>query len=188
MRNPSKIKKWKFEELLPKMSILFVDESTFEISQKMWRILARKGEKPDITWYETRHKWISVTGTYWIDWDFTYQTSNTKKTKDFLMFLYKIRHKIKKKWILLIIDNASIHRSKKVKKYCGEHNIMLIFLPPYSPEYNKIEFVWKWLKRAFRKIQRKYDNIRKWIKMASNAIKDEFNWTDIYKLINFLDS
>jgi len=170
------------------MSIWYIDESTFVISQKVWRILVRKGEKADITWYETRHKWTSVTWYYWIDWDYTYQTSQSKKTGDFMRFLYKLRHRTKKKWMLLIIDNASIHKTNKVLIYCKAHNIILVFIPPYSPEYNKIEFVRKHIKREFRRIQRKYDKIQKWIKMSSKTIKNEFLGVNILKMINTLDS
>lgn len=156
--------------------------------QNVWRILVRPWEKARRTWYETRHKWTSVTGVYMVDWWFMYQTSETKKQSDFLKFLYKIRHKIKKKRLILIIDNASIHKTKKVREYCKNHNIKLVYLPPYSPEYNKIEFLWKRLKNMFRRVQRKYDDIKKAIKFASNNIKDEFKWVDIYKMINLLNS
>lgn len=188
MRMPSKIKKQKFENILPKMSIEYIDEATFVIEQKMWRTLSRKKEKAEITWYETRHQGTSVTGSYWIDWRFTYQTSTTKKSKDFLRFLYKLRHKTKEKWIVLIIDNASIHKSKVVVEYCDGCYIVLVYLPPYSPEYNKIEFLWKQLKRWFRKIQRNYDKTQKAIKVATNAIKEDFKRVDISQFINTLDS
>ncbi|VEN74475.1 transposase (fragment) [Candidatus Desulfarcum epimagneticum] len=45
------------------------------------------------------------------------------------------------------MDNASIHKSKKVKEYLKRHrNIHLFYLPPYSPEYNPVELFWKWIK------------------------------------------
>lgn len=170
------------------MSIWFVDESTFVISQSVGRILTKPWEKARSTWFETRHKGTSVTGMYTTEGEFTYSTSETKKQEDFLHFLYKIRHKTRKKRLLLIVDNASIHKAKKVQKYCREHHIKLIFLPPYSPEYNKIEFLWKRLKNQFRRVQRKYDDIKKAIKMSSNEIKNEFRWVDILRFINTLNS
>ena len=42
------------------------------------------------------------------------------------------------KHIAYLIDNASWHKTKKVREYCEENNITLLFLPPYSPEYNPI--------------------------------------------------
>jgi len=45
------------------------------------------------------------------------------------------------------LDNATIHKSKKVKNYLKNHeNIRLFYLPPYSPEYNPVELFWKWIK------------------------------------------
>lgn len=170
------------------MSIWFIDESTFVISQTVWRVLVRKGEKARRKGFETRHKGISVTWFYWIDWAFHYRTSDTKKQNDFLQFLYQIRHKCKKKRLVLVVDNASIHKAKKVKQYCKEHHIKLVYLPPYSPEFNKIEFLRKRLKNMFRRIQRKYDDTKKTIKKSSQTIKNEFRWVDIFKLINVLDS
>jgi transposase len=51
------------------------------------------------------------------------------------------------KEIVFILDNASIHRSKKTKEFLKRHkNIHLFFLPPYSPEYNPVEIFWRWIK------------------------------------------
>ena len=48
--------------------------------------------------------------------------------------------------LAFIIDNATWHKTKKVKEFCELNNITLLFLPPYSPEYNPIERVWSFLK------------------------------------------
>jgi putative transposase len=88
-----------------------------------------------------------------------YRSSTSKKKEDFLEFLYQLRHKEKRKRIVLVLDNARIHHAKIIKKYCEEHNIKLVYLPPYSPELNPIEFLWKRIKRMYQKIQRKYDQI-----------------------------
>lgn len=54
----------------------------------------------------------------------------------------------KDKKLILILDNGSIHRSKKVRKFLKKHSwLQLYFLPPYSPEYNPIERFWNWLKK-----------------------------------------
>jgi len=54
--------------------------------------------------------------------------------------------------IAYLIDNASWHKTKKVLAYCEENNITLLFLPPYSPEYNPIERVWSFLKSKIKNI------------------------------------
>ena len=40
---------------------------------------------------------------------------------------------------VLIMDNASIHHSGRVKRMCEEVGVILIYLPPYSPDLNPIE-------------------------------------------------
>jgi hypothetical protein len=40
---------------------------------------------------------------------------------------------------IIVIDNASIHRSDLVKELCDNAGIQLEVLPPYSPDFNPIE-------------------------------------------------
>lgn len=47
---------------------------------------------------------------------------------------------------VVIMDNASFHRKKRLKELVKGHKINIIFLPPYSPELNPIEHFWHWLK------------------------------------------
>jgi len=45
-------------------------------------------------------------------------------------------------------DNASYYRSSEVKEYLKHSKIELHFLPPYSPNLNPIERLWKWMKEV----------------------------------------
>jgi hypothetical protein len=47
----------------------------------------------------------------------------------------------------LILDNASFHNKKRLKLYASAYKVTLIFLPPYSPDYNLIEHIRSNLKR-----------------------------------------
>jgi len=49
------------------------------------------------------------------------------------------------KKIALILDNASSHKSKLVKKFVVsvKGKLELVYLPPYSPDLNPVERVWK---------------------------------------------
>lgn len=61
-------------------------------------------------------------------------------SEPFLWFLTQLRQKTPEKQIVIILDNASIHKSKKVKRFLKRHtNIHLLYLPTYSPEYNPVE-------------------------------------------------
>ena len=48
--------------------------------------------------------------------------------------------------IAIVLDNASYQRCKLVMNRAFELGIELIFLPPYSPNLNLIERVWKFVK------------------------------------------
>ncbi len=50
---------------------------------------------------------------------------------------------------VLVLDNASMHRSKLVKdkqKEWKQKGLRLLFLPPYCPHLNKIETLWRMVK------------------------------------------
>jgi transposase len=49
--------------------------------------------------------------------------------------------------IVIVWDNAAWHRAKEVRSLLGPgnelHNTHLVWMPPYSPDHNPIEHVWK---------------------------------------------
>ena len=52
---------------------------------------------------------------------------------------------------VVIMDNASFHKSAKVKELVENVGCKLVYLPPYSPDLNPIEHVWANLKSLLRK-------------------------------------
>jgi transposase len=52
----------------------------------------------------------------------------------------------KKNGIHVFCDNARYYRNKAVTEYLKTSKIRLHFLPPYSPNLNPIERLWKWMK------------------------------------------
>ncbi len=48
---------------------------------------------------------------------------------------------------VVVMDNASFHKSKKTKELIESVGCKLIFLPPYSPDLNPIEKFWANMKR-----------------------------------------
>lgn len=75
-----------------------------------------------------------------------------KTSKQFLDFIKRVDKKYDNnvvKQIFLILDNASIHKSKIVKETLARYHpkIHLVFLPTRSPELNLIEVRWLWMHR-----------------------------------------
>ena len=61
---------------------------------------------------------------------------------------------------VLLMDNASIHRSPAIVQLCSDFGIQLEYLPPYSPDYNPIEKTFKVLKSW---IKRHYQQQEEWL-------------------------
>lgn len=53
----------------------------------------------------------------------------------------------------VIMDNARIHHIPQAKQMFFDAEIELIFLPPYSPEYNPIEEGWSVIKSVLKKLE-----------------------------------
>ena len=51
---------------------------------------------------------------------------------------------------VVVMDNASWHKSQKVIEILGRKNCTAFFLPAYSPDLNPIEYYWSWLKAKVR--------------------------------------
>lgn len=49
---------------------------------------------------------------------------------------------------ITILDNFRSHHSNIVMETALLMNIRLIFLPPYSPDLNPLEFIWKSIRRV----------------------------------------
>ena len=60
--------------------------------------------------------------------------------------------KVQGKPITVILDNASIHKSKEIQplvELLKRRGLTLYFLPPYSPELNRIERLWHKVKHTW---------------------------------------
>lgn len=56
-------------------------------------------------------------------------------------------HRRCRKPATVVLDNASYHRAKAVRALADSLGVELLFLPPYSPNLNLIERVWKLVKQ-----------------------------------------
>ena len=78
-------------------------------------------------------------------------------------YLKQLSKIFKNEKIVLIMDNASFHKSKKLKI---PENIKIEYIPPYSPELNpqerRFEEIKKFLKnKVFKTIEELYFHIQK---------------------------
>jgi transposase len=77
-----------------------------------------------------------------------------------------------KKKILLVLDNARYHHAKIIQPWLENMKdvIELFFLPPYSPDLNAIEMLWKKTRRAVthNRFFQSLDNLKYDLKMYWN--------------------
>ncbi|HIP29932.1 MAG TPA: IS630 family transposase [Sulfurospirillum arcachonense] len=87
--------------------------------------------------------------------------------------------------IAYFIDNASWHKTKIVQEYCEKNDITLLFLPPYSPEYNPIERVWGYLKSKVKNIY--FSTAKKFTDFITDLLQN-INQTDKNTLLKLCSS
>lgn len=66
-------------------------------------------------------------------------------------FLESLSFNIKKKTVL-ILDNASVHKSRSIREripFWEKRGLFITYLPPYSPHLNIAETVWRKLKKEW---------------------------------------
>ena len=114
----------------------------FENSQRMWSYdRTVKIDKPLVT-----VPWKTL-GFYAILGRSTLIFRDRKTKENICAALEAIREQNPVGRILLIADNDGGHHAKLTQQRADELDIEFVFLPPYSPNFNAIEPLWKSLKR-----------------------------------------
>jgi transposase len=60
---------------------------------------------------------------------------------------------------VVVLDNASFHKSNKTREIIEGAGCHLIFLPPYSPDFNPIEKFWAKMKKWVRNMIHIFENL-----------------------------
>jgi transposase len=73
-----------------------------------------------------------------------------KNAQQFREFLWQLLEAHSDRRIVLVIDNASYHRTRALLALLENHadHVFVMWLPRYSPELNLIEGLWGYLKRS----------------------------------------
>ena len=61
---------------------------------------------------------------------------------------------------VLVMDNARIHHRQTLQEIVEAAGCRIVYLPPYSPDFNPIELVWSWLKDRVRLLAPRTDQHR----------------------------
>ncbi len=108
----------------------------------------KKGEGFEILCNSGRHR-LNINGAVDIEsLDVITRTCDWVNADSMCVLLRAIRAKnLYEDKVTLIMDNAAYNRSTKVKILAKKLGIKLFYLPPYSPNLNPIERLWKFMKK-----------------------------------------
>jgi len=108
----------------------------------------------------------------------------------FCTFLLKIRMANPYGLICIILDNYTVHKAKIVHLTASSLGIILVYLPPYSPDLNPIEYIWKSIKAIISesKFENTYelkDCVEKNFMAFSCSISYASSWLNKFDLSNW---
>ena len=141
-------KRFKEERTYNKVRLMYQDEAGFGRISKMSSCWAPQGIRPSIPCHymrEYRYCYGAVDAQTGDSFFLIAGGCNTEWTNEFLR---QVSQAYPDDYILLVMDNAIWHKSSTLEI---PSNIELAFIPPYTPEMNPIEQVWKEIrKRGFK--------------------------------------
>ena len=138
-------------------AIYFQDEVHFKLTLTIVRAWFLAGVTPEIKSPTDRFK-LSVFGAMGKNGQLITRPEAVFDAKTFKQFLQQLIDQAmvvdektkRRKKILLVLDNARYHHANLLKDWLLEvsDTLELFFLPPYSPDINAIEMLWKKTRRA----------------------------------------
>ena len=127
----------------PKILLAFADEVAIQDKPNFWRTLWGTMQPME---YTGRKKFYAI-GAYVPDGKSTAIVTHSCKADSFVRFLKTLRRNNPDAVLVLVVDNAKIHKARVTLHVAERNDIILMYLPPYSPHLNPIEFVWRDCKR-----------------------------------------
>ena len=131
-------------------NIVSIDESGFDQRGKQIYGYSLKGTKAivsqELTYPHVRYNLIYAISR---DGNQTFELTKEKvKGSHFANFINRLPFP---KGTVIMLDNASIHKTKEFRDSITEKGYVVLYTPPYSPEFNPIELVFGNFKNTFYK-------------------------------------
>ena len=151
-QDPEKVREWK-EKTYPQIRkeaaergavIFFADEASVRTDFHSGTTWAPVGRTPVVTATGER-KSIMMVSAISLRGELRFHIhEGSFRAADFIYFCKQLM-KDADSDIFLVVDGSSVHTAKEVKEFVTstQGKLQLFFLPPYSPELNPDEWVWK---------------------------------------------
>jgi transposase len=151
-QNPERVERWKNEEYpaireraaAEGATIFFADEAAVRTDHHTGTTWAPVGVTPVVTSTGERKTIMMISAITPRGQLRFHLHVGSFKAKDFISFCKQLLADIEGK-IFLIVDGSSVHTATETREFVASTNgrLELFFLPPYSPELNPDEWVWK---------------------------------------------
>lgn len=188
------------EEKPESLQIWFWDECGFSLRVIRRRNWTNKGQRKKIKGQRRSGRVNIMGGLRYNDKKRVVFVIKKGDAQTFYSQLEKLNEFVKKEWceqgnkpedfekngpkIVIILDNASFHKKKEVSEDIKNNlpNIILEYLPAYSPDYNLIELVWHSAKEYIA--HRNFENKEELEKVVINLLNEgglTINWSKNFK-------
>lgn len=129
------------------VNLYFQDEARFGLLTYVGSCLGIKGI-PSVVNYQHKFDTTYLYGSYSpINGDSFVWEVNGVDTRIFEQYLEEFSKQNPTEYKIVVIDNAGFHSTKNITI---PHNIYLLRIPPYSPELNPCEQIWKHIKTTYK--------------------------------------
>lgn len=124
---------------------MFQDEAGFGRINKPKYCWCKKGTRPITPCHHIREYRYAYGAVEPLTGDSTFLIMPYCNTYCMNIFLEELSNTYPNDVIILVCDGAAWHKSKVLKNF---KNIKIIFIPPYTPEMNPIEQIWKEIRKC----------------------------------------
>ncbi len=137
---------------MPTEKLVFLDESGLNCSMTRSHVWIRKGleyvERTPMNWGKNLTLLGAMRLSGWVVLSTMFMSTNKARFVEWLV--KKLLPRLKRSDVL-VLDNLSAHHDPRVVPLCGARGVRVIYLPPYSHDFNPIELGWGLQKQHVRR-------------------------------------
>lgn len=142
---------WQTVTLFPSEWLIFIDEMGVHTGMQRPQARSRCGQRAYCRQWAYRGQKTTVIGAMnQSQWLAKRTLTGSMKTDDFFSFIQEDLLPLLKPHHVLVLDNLSVHKHPKVLHLLQSAQVNVLFLPPYSPDFNPIEMLWSKVKSLLR--------------------------------------
>jgi transposase len=137
---------------IPIERLVFLDEAGLNISMTRTHAWVKKGyeffERTPTNWGGNLTLLGAIRATGWVVLSTMFATTNGDR---FVAWLRSSLLRRLSRGDVIVLDNLKAHKDARVLPLCRSYGIRVLYLPPYSPDFNPIESGWALQKQHVRR-------------------------------------